>query len=99
MQTFRVILLAAGLGVAGMAAAPTAAAIPGYAPCPSPPGVQYEVSGGVTCEDTWVAQSYDANGDNYQTFGNFTCYGSTADQKPVLLTCVSDAGELVVSAI
>ncbi len=98
MHTLRVIVLAAGLGASGVAA-PTASAIPGYVPCPSPPGLQYEVVGGVTCADTWVADSYDQQGDKYQDIANFTCYGSTADQKPVVFTCVSDSGELVVSAI
>ncbi|MDA2890458.1 hypothetical protein PDG61_06020 [Mycolicibacterium sp. BiH015] len=100
MQTLRAIVVAAGLGAAGMAP-PVAGAIPGYTPCPSPPGQQYEVIGGATCEDSWVAQSYDyESGPKYQEFANFTCYASTADQKPVLLTCVSDTGgELVVSAV
>ena len=98
MHTFRAIVLAAGLGAVGVAV-PTASAIPGYTPCPSPPGMQYEVTGGVTCADTWVASSYLPEGDKYQQFGEFTCYGSTADQKPVLFTCVSDRGELVVSAL
>jgi hypothetical protein len=97
MQT-RVIILAAALGLA-MVAAPTAAAIPGYQPCPSPAGYQYEVMGGVTCGDTWVVDAYDQQGEKYQDIANFTCYSSTADQQPVLLTCASDQGELVVSAI
>lgn len=99
MQTFRVILLAAGLGVAGMAAAPTAAAIPGYQACPSPAGYSYEVAGSVTCLDTWVVDAYDQQGDKYQDIADFTCYSSTADQQPVVLTCASDQGELVVSAV
>lgn len=99
MQTIRVILLAAGLGVAGLVAAPTAAAIPGYLACPSPPGLQYEVVGGVTCADTWVADSYDYQGDKYQDIANFTCYSGTADQRPVVLTCVSENGELVASSV
>lgn len=100
MQTLRVILVVTGLGAIGIAA-PDASAIPGNAPCPSPPGQQYEVAGGATCEDSWVAESYDyESGPKYQEFANFTCYASTADQKPVLLTCVSDTGgELVVSAV
>lgn len=96
MQTFRAVVLAAGLGAAGLGV-PTASAIPGYTNCPSPPWVQYDVLGGVTCGDTWVAQFYDPAGDKYQQFADLTCYSSTADQKPVLFTCASDRGELVVS--
>ena len=98
MNTVRVIILAAGLGVAGIAA-PTAAAIPGYLPCPSPPGYQIEVSG-MLCSDSWLFDAYDfEGGDKHQQIMEFTCYSSTAEQKPVVLTCVSSDGELVVSAI
>ena len=99
MQTLRVILLAAGLGATGMVAAPTAAAIPGYQPCPSPPGYQIEVMG-MLCSDSWLFDAYNfEEGDKYQQIMNFTCYSSTVDQKPIVLTCVSSDGELVVSAI
>ena len=98
MATLRAILLAAGLGVAGLTA-PTAAAIPGYLPCPSPPGYQIEVMG-MLCLDSWLFDAYDFDaGDKHQQIMNFTCYSSTADQKPVVLTCVSSDGELVVSAV
>ena len=90
MQTLRVILLAAGLGATGMVAAPTAAGIPGY---------QIEVMG-MLCSDSWLFDAYNfEEGDKYQQIMNFTCYSSTVDQKPIVLTCVSSDGELVVSAI
>jgi hypothetical protein len=99
MQILRVTLLAAGLGAAGISAAPSAAAIPGYLACPSPPGLQYDVVGDVTCADTWVVDSYDPQGDKYQDIANFTCYSGTAEQRPVVLTCVSENGELVASSV
>ena len=46
-----------------------------------------------------ISQFHQHEGDQYQDITNFTCSGSTVDQKPVLLTCVSDQGELVVSAV
>jgi hypothetical protein len=99
MQALRATLLAAGLGITGMAAAPTAVAIPGYQPCPSPPGYQIEVKG-MLCSDSWLFDAYNFDdGGKYQQIMNFTCYSSTVDQKPIVLTCVSSDGELVVSAI
>lgn len=89
---------AAALGLA-VIAAPTAAAIPGYQPCPSPAGYQVEVSG-LSCDDSWLFDAYDFEfGDKYQQFGDFMCYSSTVDQKPIELTCVSGDGQLVVSSV
>ena len=96
MSTFRLVLVAAGLAAAGITA-PTAAAIPDYQSCPSPPGYQIEVLG-MMCSDSWLLDAYDfEGGEKFQPIMNFICSSATAEQKPVVLTCSSSDGQLVVT--
>jgi len=93
------ILFAAAAAVIGtsIVCAPTAAAIPGFESCPMYGGYQIDVKN-VACEDAWVVDAYDwQSGPKFQTVAGYDCYTGTADVRPIVLTCVSPDGELVVS--
>jgi hypothetical protein len=93
----RIILACAAAMVAhAIYSAPGASALPGFTPCPPYKGYQIDVMG-VPCEDAWRVDAYDWEGDKFQAIMEYDCYSSTIDQKPIVLTCVSQQGELVVS--
>jgi hypothetical protein len=77
--------------------APSASAIPGFQPCEPHSGYRIDVKG-VACEDAWLVDAYDwESGPKFQTIAGYDCYTGTAQVRPIVLTCVSSNGELVVS--
>lgn len=100
MSILRMRILFALFGAACASAvvcAPAASAIPGFGSCAPYNGYQIDVKN-VACEDAWVVDAYDwESGPKFQTIAGYDCYTGTADVKPIVLTCVSPDGELVVS--
>ena len=86
---------AAAVGSA-VVCAPTAGAIPGFESCPIYGGYQIDAKNDA-CEDAWLVDTYDWEGAKFQTIADYDCYSGTVDVKPIVLTCVSPDGELVVS--
>jgi hypothetical protein len=81
---------------AALVPVPIANAIPGYDSCGVYSGYQIDVKG-VNCGDSWLVDAYDWEGAKFQSFGEYNCYTAQYDVKPIVLTCVSPGGELVVS--
>ena len=84
---------------AAIAIAPSAAAAPGYQPCPSPHGQLIEVGGAATCADAaLVVDGYDRDGEKVQFIGAYSCYTAPADVRPIMLICADGDNEVVLSS-
>ncbi|HKV19593.1 MAG TPA: hypothetical protein VJR50_11210 [Mycobacterium sp.] len=94
----RIVFAAAAVALgSSIICAPTATAIPGYQSCGPYNGYQIDVRN-VACEDAWLVDAYDwVSGPKFQTIAAYDCYTGTAAVRPIVLTCVSPDGELVVS--
>jgi hypothetical protein len=92
------ILFAAAAAAIGstIVCAPIASVIPGFESCPMYGGYRIDAKN-VACGDAWLVDVYDWQGAKFQTIENYDCYSGTVDVKPIVLTCVSPDGELVVS--
>lgn len=98
LSLMRILFAAVAAAIASATiCVPAANAIPGFQSCEPRSGYRIDVKN-VSCDDAWLVDAYNwEDGGKFQSFGDYDCYTLAWAARPQVLTCVSPAGELVVS--